>query len=114
MRRSFFAVCGLVVLVTPPTVGSQAGSGAANTDPVRRQHAAIGAPQIRHAIRDKVNNGLVSIVSGSLDATDLTEVTDLASSLDGMRDLRYQDVRSRSSYPRRERSIPSRISPPRK
>jgi uncharacterized protein len=37
-------------------------------------------------MREKVNTGLVGIVSGGMDATGLGEATDLAVSLDGIRD----------------------------
>jgi len=62
--------------------------------PAGRRHSAAKiaerrappAPQIRHAMREKVNTGLVGIVSGGMDATGLGEATDLAVSLDGIRD----------------------------
>jgi hypothetical protein len=38
--------------------------------------------RIRHEMRDKANIGLVGIVSGSMDATDLGKATDLAIGLD--------------------------------
>jgi hypothetical protein len=38
----------------------------------------MDAPQVRHAMRETVNAGLVGIISGSMDATDLGKATELA------------------------------------
>jgi uncharacterized protein len=95
MRPSILAVCGLIILANQPVLaqtleqpssGSEGVPGAATPDPRGPKQATIGTARIRHAMRDQVNAGLVSIVSGSMDATDVEEATDLAVGLDGIRD----------------------------
>jgi TRAP-type uncharacterized transport system substrate-binding protein len=65
----------------------------------KAKRQATPAPQIRHAIREKVNAGLVGMVSGSMDATGLEEATDLAIGLDGVRDhLRILPVVGKGAF----------------
>jgi uncharacterized protein len=95
MRQSILAVCSAVVLASYPAVAQirEQRSSASHADPDSAksnlrapQGAAIAARQVRHAMRGKVNEGLVGIVSGSVDATDLGKATDLAIGLDAARD----------------------------
>jgi uncharacterized protein len=91
MRRSVLAVFGAVVMAicpvaaqTPEQGSSGHHSGPGSAAPHKRElhHASADGALIRHAMRDKVNGGLVGVVSGSLDATDLGKATDLAVSLE--------------------------------
>ena len=88
MRRSIVAICSAVVLASYPVVAQQMPkqrSSGPDADPRPErlyprvpQRAAMDAPRIRHAMRETVNGGLVGIISGSMDATDLGKATDLA------------------------------------
>jgi hypothetical protein len=88
MRRSILAICSAVVLASYPVVAQQmpkqrssgpdADPRPARSYPRVPQRATTDAPQVRHAMRETVNGGLVGIISGSMDATDLGKATDLA------------------------------------
>lgn len=87
MRRSILAVFGAVALAACPLAaqtlkekssGHHSDPGSASSHP-REPHDAA---QLRHAMRDKVNGGLVGVVSGGMDATDLGKATDLAINLE--------------------------------
>jgi TRAP-type uncharacterized transport system substrate-binding protein len=91
----------------PELIPNYPASPAPAPPPASRRHSAAKiakrlappAPQIRHAMREKVNTGLVGIVSGGMDATGLGEATDLAVSLDGIRDhLRILPVVGKGAF----------------
>jgi uncharacterized protein len=91
MRRSVASVFGAVVLAAYPVVAQmpeQKGSGSRSESELaaaqykKARSAAVAGAQIRHAMRDTVNSGLIGIVSGSMDATDLGKATDLALGLE--------------------------------
>jgi TRAP-type uncharacterized transport system substrate-binding protein len=88
MRRSFLAVCSAVVLASYPVLaqeipkprssGPDADPRPARSYPRVPPRAAMDATQVRRAMRETINGGLVGIISGSMDATDLGKATDLA------------------------------------
>ena len=83
----------------PPTAPVPSAAGPHRRVAKLANRRAIPVPQIRHAIRQRVNAGLVSIVSGSLDATGLGLATDLAVGLDGVRDhLRILPVVGKGAF----------------
>jgi len=95
MRRSIWAVCGAILLASYPAAaqipeqrssGPHAASDPEKSNPRTLQHAANHAAQLRHAMRQTVNRGLVGIVSGSMDPTDLGKATDLAVGLETERE----------------------------
>jgi uncharacterized protein len=51
------------------------------TDPDRKQHDIRASSRLRHALRDQVNSGLVTIILGGLDSGDLSDASDLITSL---------------------------------
>jgi uncharacterized protein len=89
------AVWVLSILAGPCATGQvkdhQALQGNATQDPSRKLRAMrIGAP-IRHALREQVNSGLVTIIFAGLDHDDLSDATDLIDSL-GEANLRILPV----------------------
>jgi uncharacterized protein len=108
MKGSIFWTCGLVLLAgqyavaqaleqTPP--GSKAASAAVTPDTGARQRAINAAPQIRRAMREEVNSGLVGIIAEGMDGTDLAKATDLSASLDGIEDhLRILPVAGKGAF----------------
>src|SRR5690348_69175 len=44
---------------------------------------ADGAARLRHALRERENRGLVGVISGDMESTDLRAMTDLATIVDG-------------------------------
>jgi len=91
MRRSLLAVFGAVALATSPVAaqtpeqrssGHHSDPAAVSSHKAESHHAAVEGARIRHVMRDKVNAGLVGVISGSMDTTDLGKATDLAISLE--------------------------------
>jgi NMT1-like family len=90
MRRFFIAVFAASVLATGLAVARMPEQRLPDSHPdpdaASRQeapkHARGGTLQIRHAMREAVNGGLVGIVSGGMDATDIGKATDLAIGLE--------------------------------
>ena len=76
MRRSILAVCSAAVLASYPILaqeipkprssGPNADPRPARSYPRVPEHAAMDAPQVRHAMRETINGGLVGIISGSM------------------------------------------------
>jgi len=95
MRRSILLVGSLVFLVSHPVVAeiaqlrssSSEGAPVAATLPAPApEHAKTTAPQTLRAMREQVNSGLVGLISEGMDGSGLAEATELAASLDGIRD----------------------------
>ena len=82
MNRSILAVFGVVALAAHP-LAAQAGH------PKEAQQVSVAAAQISHTMFDEANGGLVGVVYGDMDATDIGKATDLETSFE------TQDVRSR-------------------
>jgi TRAP-type uncharacterized transport system substrate-binding protein len=81
VNRFVLTLCGLVLISSVPVFAQipdhrSTGTAAAEA----RQHGNT-APQLRHAMRDEVNAGLVGIISRGMEGTELWEATDLAASL---------------------------------
>jgi TRAP-type uncharacterized transport system substrate-binding protein len=94
MKRSVLWVCALLLVASQAITAGWAAAQAPSSrsapappDPhagaqASRRHAVLAAARIRHALRDEVNSGLVSIISGGMGDADLDETADLAASLD--------------------------------
>jgi uncharacterized protein len=85
MRRSVLLVCSLLLFASQ-SVAAEIVAQKSSPAPTKsashelEQHTGA-APQIRHAMRDEVNTGLVGVMSRGMEGTELWEVTDLAASL---------------------------------
>lgn len=75
MKRSILAVFGAVALAAHPLA-------AQSWYPKEAQRAEAAAARIRNAMRDEANSGLVGVVYGGMDATDLGKANDLATSFE--------------------------------
>jgi uncharacterized protein len=75
MKRSILAVLGAIALAAHPLA-------AQTWHPKEAQQAEVAAARIRNAMRDEVNSGLVGVVYGDMDATDLGKANDLATSFE--------------------------------
>ncbi len=99
MKRSILWVCALLLITGQTVAVSRAAAQApyrnrssapATPDPraanpgarASHQNVILATARMRHALRDKVNSGLVSIISGGLGDADFDEAADLAASLD--------------------------------
>jgi uncharacterized protein len=97
MKRAALWICALLLIASPAVAASQAAAPApsrtsalgppdpraANPDAqVSHRHAILATARVRHALRDKINSGLVSIISGGIGDADFDEAADLAASLD--------------------------------
>ncbi|HJU15415.1 MAG TPA: TAXI family TRAP transporter solute-binding subunit [Stellaceae bacterium] len=90
MKQSFLGAfilslaVGLTVAPSPyrGSAWAQRDPHAANpAAPASHRRAVLAASRIRHVLRDRVNSGLVGVVSGGMGDADFDEVTDLAASL---------------------------------
>jgi uncharacterized protein len=95
MRRSILLVGSLVFLASHPVVAevaqrksssSEGASGAATSPAPAPEHAKTTAHRTLRVMRELVNSGLVGLISEGMDGTGLAEATELAASLDGIRD----------------------------
>jgi TRAP-type uncharacterized transport system substrate-binding protein len=95
MRQAFIVVFGAILLAShavvaqapaPGAPGSHTDSGPPNFGQPPGHRVSRDAAQIRHAMQHQLNDGLVGIVSGSMDATDLGKTTDLVVGLGTGRD----------------------------
>jgi len=88
VNRSFVALYCLLLIASPPvfaqTSDHRSSDAVVGNQP--SQHNAKAAPQLRHAMRDEINTGLVGIISRGMEGTELWEATDLAASLGGTQD----------------------------
>lgn len=108
MKRFVLGACGLVFFASQSVVAqipqqrsssSPAGAGAATQQARGPAHAVTAAPPTPRAMRETVNSGLVGLLSGGMDGTDLGEATDLAASLDGSHDhLRVLPVAGKGAF----------------
>ena len=64
-----------------PVSGHHSGSDVDLQGGVEEQHAPRAGARFRHALRDQVNSGLVTIILGGLDSGDLSDAADLITSL---------------------------------
>jgi TRAP-type uncharacterized transport system substrate-binding protein len=86
MRRSPVWL-GLAVSIVSILAGHCAGARESGDlqptaqKPDQKQRTISAGSQLRHAIRDQVNSGLVTIILGALDGGDLSDATDLVTSL---------------------------------
>jgi uncharacterized protein len=79
--RSFLVAALLVTAVGFPAAAQNPDASATSAlTPIDR---ADGAARLRHALRERENRGLVGVISGDMDSTDLRAVTDLATIIDG-------------------------------
>jgi TRAP-type uncharacterized transport system substrate-binding protein len=79
--RSFLVAALLVTAVGFPAAAQNPDASATSAlAPIDR---ADGAARLRHALRERENRGLVGVISGDMDSTDLRAVTDLATIIDG-------------------------------
>ena len=95
MQRSLLLVC-ILVLFARQSLASEIDvqkPPGARPRPVAEKSESRGleqtvstAPQMRHAMRDETNGGLVGIISRGMEGTELWEATDLAASLHGAQD----------------------------
>jgi hypothetical protein len=90
MRHSVLLVCSLVLFVHPSVASQIVAQKPPNSRPSpampnsasrEPQQSTGSASQMRHAMRDEVNAGLVGVISRGMEGTELWEVTDLAASL---------------------------------
>src|SRR5690348_8759927 len=95
MRRSALLTASLVFLVSQPvlaeiaqqkTSSSQGAADAATLPAPAPEHAKTMAPRTLREMREMVNSGLVGLISEGMDGSGLDEATELAASLDGIRD----------------------------
>src|ERR1700736_2317391 len=97
MRRSILLAGGLVFLASHPVAAeiaqprssSSEGTLGAATLPAPAptpEHAKTTAHRTLRAMREMVNYGLVGLISEGMDGSGLAEATELAASLDGIRD----------------------------
>jgi TRAP transporter TAXI family solute receptor len=95
MRRSILLAGSLVFLASHPVVAeiaqhgsssSEGAPGAAALPAPAPEHAKTTAPRTLRAMREMVNSGLVGLISEGMDGSGLAEATELAASLDGVRD----------------------------
>src|SRR5215471_7441870 len=63
---------------------TEAASQGAAGDAARTERADRDGSRLRHVLRDQVNSGLVTIILGGLDSGDMTDATDLVTTLGGM------------------------------
>jgi uncharacterized protein len=107
MRRSILLVGSLVLLASRPVVAEIAqhrpSSSGEASDAVALpapppEHAKITAPRTLRAMRERVNAGLVGFISEGMDGSDLAEATELAASLDGIRDLRILPIAGKGAF----------------
>jgi TRAP-type uncharacterized transport system substrate-binding protein len=85
--RIVLTLCGFVLIASTSAFAQTADhrSTATLVNGVQ-QDGSNSALQLRHAMRDQVNAGLVTIISRGMEGTELWEATDLAASLGGARD----------------------------
>ena len=95
MRRSILLAGGLVFLASHPVVAevaqhksssSEGAPGAATLPAPAPEHVKTTAPRSLREMRERVNSGLVGFISEGMDGSGLAEATELAASLDGVRD----------------------------
>ena len=95
MRRSILLAGSLVFLASHPVVAevaqhksssSEGAPGAATSPAPAPEHAKTTAHRTLRAMREMVNSGLVGLISEGMDGSGLAEATELAASLDGIRD----------------------------
>src|SRR6266436_6749957 len=88
MRRSILLAGSLVFLASHPVVAevAEGASGAATSPAPAPEHAKTTAHRTLRAMRELVNSGLVGLISEGMDGSGLAEATELAASLDGIRD----------------------------
>jgi uncharacterized protein len=101
VNRSILGLCGLLIIASPPVFAQipehRSSSTIASIPPL--QHGSRAAAEIRYAMRDEVNAGLVGIISAGMEGTELGETTDLAASLDGARDhLRILPIAGKGAF----------------
>src|SRR5437870_6301573 len=68
----------------PAGEGRRPRGGSSRTAQKSKEQQGLGT-HIRHALRDQVNSGLVTIILGGLDSGDLSDATDLVSTVKGAR-----------------------------
>src|SRR5215813_7344308 len=93
MQRSILLAGSLVLLASHRVVAEVAQHGSSSSEVADSvtlpapapEHAKTTARTLR-AMREMVNSGLVGLISEGMDGSGLTEATELAASLDGIRD----------------------------
>src|SRR5437667_8888824 len=107
MRRSILLAGSLMFLASHPVAaeitqhrppGSEGASDAATLPAPAPEHAQTTAPRTLRAMRESVHAGLVGFISVGLDGSDLAEATELAGSLDGIRDLRFLPIAGMGAF----------------
>jgi TRAP-type uncharacterized transport system substrate-binding protein len=86
VNRLVRTLCGFVLIASAPAFAQTPDRSAGISAGEGQQNGSNASPQLRHAMRDEVNGGLVSIISRGMEGTELWEATDLAASLGGARD----------------------------
>jgi uncharacterized protein len=82
VNRFVLTLCGLVLISSVPVFAQIPDHRSIGTPAAQaREHGSNTASQLRHAMRDEVNAGLVGIISRGMEGTELWEATDLAASL---------------------------------
>src|SRR5438067_6522457 len=69
---------------SPPGKLRRSDAGSPRGTPKSKEHEKLGI-QIRHELREKANSGLVTIILGGLDSGDLSDATDLVTTVKGAR-----------------------------
>jgi uncharacterized protein len=87
VKRFVLTLCSFALMGSAPAVAHTPDHRSAGTPAGEaQQNGSNTALELRHAMRDQVNGGLVSIMSRGMEGTELWEATDLAASLSGARD----------------------------
>jgi uncharacterized protein len=84
VNRLVRTLCGLILMASAPAFAQTPDRSAGISAGEGQQNGSNTG--LRHAMRDEVNGGLVSIISRGMEGTELWEATDLAASLGGARD----------------------------